>query len=73
MVMGLKDFVSEQDMALIERAKNLFFRVLYKLRISRYRSFDIRFLSKFDIIHIQNSYLYSKGLFVKRLHKRKKL
>lgn len=40
--------------------KDSFFRFLYKLKLSKYTSYDISLFNKFDIIHLQHSYLWPK-------------
>lgn len=42
---GLKDYIQ---------------RILYKASLSKYRSLDIKLMQKFDIIHIQHSFLFNK-------------
>ena len=41
-------------------AKDYFQRILYRLRLSNYKTLDVKVFYKFDIIHLQHSFLFNK-------------
>jgi len=49
-------------------------RLLFKLKLSKYKSRDIYVMSKFDVIHVQHSYLFPKILpLINTKYKRPKI
>lgn len=48
-------------------------RLLYKLKLSKYRSSDIKTMHHYDIIHIQHSYLWKKVLPFENMAHRPKI
>jgi glycosyltransferase involved in cell wall biosynthesis len=40
--------------------KDYFQRIFYKLKLTKYKTLDVKVFSKFDIVHLQHSYLFNK-------------
>ncbi|REE81995.1 glycosyltransferase involved in cell wall biosynthesis [Lutibacter oceani] len=40
--------------------KDFILRLLYKLKLSRFSSLDVKIMSKFDLVHLQHSFLFAK-------------
>lgn len=50
---------------------DIFQRLLFKLKLSRFKSLDLVKFSKYDIIHIQHSYLFNKIKNIPKVNKSK--
>lgn len=53
--------------------RDLLYRILYKIKLSRYKSLDIKYMNQFDLVHVQISYLYNKVLPLLRQKHRPKV
>ncbi len=47
--------------------KDSFHRVFYKLKLSKFKSLDLKIFDRYDIVHLQHSYLFNKVISIKKI------